>query len=43
VAVGTANFIEPRCTIQIIDGIQKYCIRKGVKNINELIGSLEVG
>jgi dihydroorotate dehydrogenase (NAD+) catalytic subunit len=40
VAIGTANFIEPGCALKIIDGIRKYCIRHGVANIKELIGSL---
>ncbi len=38
VAVGTANFVEPGCTIEIIEGIKKYCVRKKT-NIKELIGS----
>ncbi len=42
VAVGTANFIEPGCAIKIIEGIKKYCARKEIANIKELVGSLEV-
>ena len=41
VAVGTANFIEPGCTPKIIEGIKKYCVRKEIQNIKELVGSLE--
>jgi dihydroorotate dehydrogenase (NAD+) catalytic subunit len=41
VAVGTANFIEPGCTPKIIEGIKKYCVRKKIENIKELVGSLE--
>ena len=41
VGIGTANFIEPECTVKIIEGIKKYCIRKKFANIKELIGSLE--
>jgi dihydroorotate dehydrogenase (NAD+) catalytic subunit len=40
VAVGTANFIEPDCSIKIIDGIKKYCTSHNIANIKELIGSL---
>jgi dihydroorotate dehydrogenase (NAD+) catalytic subunit len=40
VAVGTANFIEPGCAVKIIEGIKKYCVRKEIKNIKELIGCL---
>jgi dihydroorotate dehydrogenase (NAD+) catalytic subunit len=40
VAVGTANFIEPDCSIKIIDGLKKYCASHNITNIKELIGSL---
>ncbi len=40
VGIGTANFIEPGCTAKIVEGIKKYCARKEIANINELIGSL---
>jgi dihydroorotate dehydrogenase (NAD+) catalytic subunit len=40
IAVGTANFIEPNCTIKIIDGLKQYCIKHNIANIKELIGSL---
>ena len=42
VAVGTGNFVEPDCTRSIIDGIIKYCVRKEIANITELVGTLEV-
>ena len=41
VAVGTAIFIDPACAAKIIEGIKKYCIRKGITNIKELKGSLQ--
>jgi dihydroorotate dehydrogenase (NAD+) catalytic subunit len=40
VAVGTANFMEPASTIKIIEGIKKYCIRKNITKIEDLIGTL---
>ena len=43
VAVGTANFIEPGCAVKIIEGIRRYCAGHNIKNIKELVGSLEVG
>jgi dihydroorotate dehydrogenase (NAD+) catalytic subunit len=39
VAVGTANFVNPRATMDILEGIQKYMENYGVKDINELIGA----
>ncbi|HIJ53977.1 MAG TPA: dihydroorotate dehydrogenase [Planctomycetes bacterium] len=41
VAVGTANFIEPGCAVKIIDGIKKYCVRKNISNVKDLVGSLD--
>jgi dihydroorotate dehydrogenase (NAD+) catalytic subunit len=40
VGIGTANFIEPNCSVKIIEGIKQYCISHGISNIKELIGSL---
>ena len=41
VAVGTANFINPHATIDVINGIIDYCEEQGVTDVNELIGALE--
>jgi dihydroorotate dehydrogenase (NAD+) catalytic subunit len=41
VAVGTANFVNPTATVDVIDGIIDYCESAGVKDVNELIGALE--
>ncbi|MBN1904635.1 MAG: dihydroorotate dehydrogenase [Deltaproteobacteria bacterium] len=40
VQVGTANFINPRATIEIIEGIGNYCIEKGINKIKDIVGSL---
>ena len=42
VAVGTANFVNPRATIEVIEGIERYCEEQGVADVNELVGALEV-
>lgn len=41
VAVGTANFMNPFATQQVIDGIQAYCERQGVDDVNDLVGGLQ--
>ena len=38
VAVGTANFVNPRATVEVIEGITAYCVKNGIKDINHLIG-----
>ncbi|HWR90720.1 MAG TPA: nitronate monooxygenase, partial [Dissulfurispiraceae bacterium] len=40
VAVGTANFINPVTTIEIIEGIGKFLEEEGISDINAVIGSL---
>lgn len=37
VAVGTANFINPRATEEVIDGIEAYMVRNNIKDIKDLI------
>ena len=41
VAVGTANFVNPEATMDVIDGISDYCERHGVLAVTELIGGLQ--
>ncbi len=38
VEVGTANFIDPAVTVKIIDGLQDYCLRHHIDDINDIIG-----
>ena len=38
VQVGTANFIDPTVTMKIIEGLEDYCKRHGINNINDIIG-----
>lgn len=39
-AVGTANFVNPRATLDILEGIQRYCREQKIKSLRELRGSL---
>jgi dihydroorotate dehydrogenase (NAD+) catalytic subunit len=41
VAVGTANFINPRTCEEIIRGIECYLKKKNIRNIKKLVGSLK--
>lgn len=41
IAVGTANFIDPLASINIVDGLERFLQRKGFRNIKEIIGKLE--
>lgn len=39
VAVGTANFVNPMATIEILDGMIEYLKKHGIENVNSLTGS----
>ena len=41
VAVGTATFVNPLASIQIVDGIEKWLADYVVSDVNELIGAVE--
>jgi dihydroorotate dehydrogenase (NAD+) catalytic subunit len=40
VAVGTAHFVNPGVTIEIIEGIEQYLKRKELNDVKEIVGSL---
>ena len=40
VSVGTANFVDPCTTIKVVEGIESYMRKYGVKDINELVGAV---
>ncbi|MCG2711423.1 MAG: dihydroorotate dehydrogenase [Candidatus Omnitrophica bacterium] len=41
VSVGTANFVNPGISMEVIEGIKNYCKKKKLKNIKQLIGTLK--
>jgi dihydroorotate dehydrogenase (NAD+) catalytic subunit len=41
IQVGTANFINPHVTTEIIDGIEKFLADRKIDKISDLIGTLE--
>lgn len=40
VAVGTGNFVDPMCTVRIIDEITAFMESENISDVNELIGSI---
>jgi dihydroorotate dehydrogenase (NAD+) catalytic subunit len=40
-AVGTALFVDPRCLVEIQQGVADYLTRHGHKSITEIIGTLQ--
>jgi len=41
ISVGTGNFINPKVSIEIIEGIKKYMLKNKIKDIKNLIGGLK--
>ncbi|RLB09811.1 MAG: dihydroorotate dehydrogenase [Deltaproteobacteria bacterium] len=42
VQIGTANFIHPKTSVEIIEGIRSFLESNGLKDVNEFIGSLKL-
>lgn len=42
VGIGTANFINPKASQEILEGIKKYLIENKIKDIKEIVGSLKI-
>jgi dihydroorotate dehydrogenase (NAD+) catalytic subunit len=41
VAVGTANFVNPRAPVDVLEGIESYMKENKINDIHEIIGSLK--
>lgn len=41
VSVGTANFVNPYTTVEIVDGLEKYLKDNNIEDINSLIGCVK--
>jgi dihydroorotate dehydrogenase (NAD+) catalytic subunit len=41
VQIGTANFINPHATIDILEGIKNYLQSNKIKDINQIIGTFQ--
>lgn len=42
VQVGTANFINPRVSEEVVEGISDYVLQEKLPSIRDLIGTLQV-
>jgi len=43
VQVGTANFVNPRATMEIVDGLERFVEQKQLDSIKTVVGSLDAG
>lgn len=42
VAVGTANFVNPRASLDIIEGLDRFLERRGFEHISEIVGKVKM-
>jgi dihydroorotate dehydrogenase (NAD+) catalytic subunit len=42
IQIGTANLIDPNACLRIIKEIEEFCEERGIKRIEDLIGTLEI-
>lgn len=42
VQIGTANFYDPLAAPKVIEGLRSHCARHGIRDINQLVGTLRV-
>ena len=40
IQVGTNNFVDPRATIRLLDGLERLCFSEKISNVNNLRGTL---
>lgn len=41
VQVGTANFVDPRAMLNVIEEIEAFCVAEGIEDLRKLIGSIQ--
>lgn len=42
IQVGTANLVNPKAAIDVVEGLERFCSDQGLTSINDIIGSLKV-
>lgn len=42
VAIGTANFVNPRATIEITEGLEAYMRKRGIRSLSSIRGQVKV-
>jgi dihydroorotate dehydrogenase (NAD+) catalytic subunit len=42
VEIGTANFVNPRASLDVIAGLNEHCKARGIERISDLVGTLRI-
>ena len=41
IQIGAALFSNPYAPVEIVEGLEKYCVDNGIKNISEIVGTVQ--
>ena len=42
VQAGTVNFVNPRASIEMAEGLETYCRQSGIKSLKQLVGAVNM-
>ena len=42
VQAGTVNFVNPRASVQMAEGLEMYCQQHGINSLNQLVGAVDM-
>lgn len=42
IQIGTGNFVDPECSVKIVEGLKEYCQRNRINRIGDFVGKLKV-
>lgn len=42
IQIGTGNFVDPECSMKIVEGLRKYCQENRIRRVGELVGKLKI-
>jgi dihydroorotate dehydrogenase (NAD+) catalytic subunit len=40
IAVGTANYVNPRVSVEVVEGIERYLLEQREKDIKDIVGTV---
>ena len=43
VAVGTASFVDPAASVRIAEGLESFCVQRGIPRVADLTGAVRIG
>ncbi len=41
IAIGTANYVNPRVSIEVVEGIERYLLEQGEKDVQDIVGTVK--